>query len=94
MKDNANRIYGLMHEVLQSSNQMNRCLIDTRSSLGGWNDTVAESYSGYTEMMISKANALVFLSEQTKNSASRLNEETVNGFNGKLESLMSELERV
>ena len=94
MKDNANKIYGLTCDVLQNGNQVNRCLLNSRSSLGGWNDSVAESYSGYTELMISRANGLVFLSEQTKNSSSRINEQTVDSFNGRLDSLMSELERI
>ena len=94
MKDNANKIFGATSDVLSGSSQVNSELINKRNAIGGWNDSVSESYLAYTSLIVEKSNKLVFLSEQTKAAAQRVNEQKISGFKGRADALFNQMERI
>lgn len=93
MKENAQKIGGLINNLTVSGNEVSKLLIDLAGS-GEWNDSVSTSYSAYTESNISKLKELNAIAGQTKASVDKISEERIAEFRSSLESLLSELERV
>lgn len=88
------KIASLATQVSTESSELDRFLVDCRSSGGGWNDGVSESYLRYTALLTEKANNIIYTADRTRTVESKIDENKVDSFDGKVQNLARELSSI